>query len=664
MTIFLRLLSYTLKYRARFFTGIGISFIVAVLNGMSLTAFVPLFDALGDRASVFNIQFTESDRKILQRVLNNYPDYKFLPEKRISIPASPARIDKQTSGRILHFVEKKSQFGLSKIEHLKLQLLIRWKLKINASGYSPLEVVYSACLLIFPIYILKLILHLITVRLIAGTGYMAVRDMRYELYERAQKLPLTYFYREKTGLLMSRLINDVEIVSAVISSNLRDSITNIFYILTHVFILAYLNSTLLLISAVTVPLIVSPVTLFARKIRKSTTRSQGLLADLNAHLQETIQGIRVIRSFSMEDYEIERFRNVNQKLYWRTFKQEFYLRMGPNLVELTSAVVTVGIIGIGALFLDPVKFSGGEMITFLITLLFILRPIMQLSGMYGKISQASSAGERVFEIMDMEEDSVDPKNPAKYAPIKESIEFKNITFAYPQTERTVLEKINLKIKAGSTVAIVGESGSGKSTLMDLLARFFSPVEGRILVDGTDIQDFRIFDHRRRIGIVTQEIFLFHGTIRENIAYGKPEYSQNEIENAAKLANAHDFIMEFPDRYDTLVGQGGFSLSGGQRQRLAIARALLRNPEILILDEATSALDTESERLVQNALERLFLNRTTFVIAHRLSTVEKADLIVVLSEGKITDMGTHDDLLNKEGLYAKLQEISRQAVPGS
>jgi len=366
----------------------------------------------------------------------------------------------------------------------------------------------------------------------------------------------------------------------------------------------------------------------------------------------------------MENYETERFQKVNQKLYWRSFKQEFYLRMGPNLVELTSASVTIGVIALGASFLDPANFTGGAMITFLITLMFILRPIMQLSGMYGKINQSVISGRRIFEIMDMDLEVKDPENPVAYSPLKDSIEFKDVHFTYPETEAEILHGISMKVKAGQTVAIVGESGSGKSTLMDLLARFFSPTGGSILIDGEDINNFKVYDHRKRIGIVTQEIFLFHGTIKENIAYGKPEYSVSDVEKAAKLANAHDFIMELPDGYDTVIGTGGFTLSGGQRQRIAISRALLRNPEILILDEATSALDTESERLVQNALERLFMNRTTFVIAHRLSTIEKADFIVVISGGKIADTGTHEDLIKRKGLYAKLQEISRKAVPGS
>ncbi len=662
MKIFLRLISYTLKYRGRFALGVIVSFFVAVLNGMSLTAFVPLFDALGDRQEYFEIQFTTSERVILQRTVEYVRAHPGFfdenPPVIPDVPAVPGKIDRHLALKYLDSTVKNLDYGLDRIDHLRLKTLIRWKLRINAGGNSPLGIVFIACGIVFPVYAIKLFLLLISVRLIAKTGYMAVRDIRSDLYESAQKLPLTYFYKEKTGLIMSRLINDVEIVAAVISSNLRDAITNFFYIGVNLLILAYLNSTLLLLSVITVPLILSPVTLFTRKVSKATKRSQGLMADLNAHLLESIAGIRVIRSFGMEDYEIERFKNVNHKFFWRMFKQQFYIEAGPNLVELTSALVTVGIIALGGIFVDSSNFTSGEFFAFLVTLLFIIRPIIQLSGMYSKIVQSSAAGERIFEIMDMEPETKDPVVPVSLAPLKKSIIFENVRFTYPGTEKEVIHDISLEVPAGATVALVGESGGGKSTLMDLMARFFDPTSGRILIDQKSIREYRIKDHRSRIGIVQQEIFLFHGTIHENIAYGSREYDHRAVETAARLAYAHDFILEMPQGYYTVIGERGTTLSGGQRQRIAISRALLRNPEILILDEATSSLDTESEQLVQAALERLFKNRTTFVIAHRLSTIEKADLIVVISDGRINDIGTHKELMTRQGLYARLQEIGR------
>lgn len=662
-----------MKYRSRFLTGLVFAFMVAVLNGVSLTAFYPLFDALGDQGQRFYIQLSKKERKLLQKAVLLHFYRVELPEQLLKndlterewklymIPAVPEKIREEQSRAVLEALKDPPAGHFSAIDRLNLITIIKWKLKINESGYSPLKVIYTALAIVFPLYLLRLGFHLISVRLIAGTGYMAIRDLRRDLYSRLHELPLHQFYKEKTGYLMSRIVHDVELVAAVISSNMRDAITNVFFILTHVLLLAYLNYKLLFISILTVPLILSPVSLFSRKINRSTKRSQDLLAELSGVLQEDISGVRTVRSFAVEDWMTEKFRAKNERYTWRSFKELFYIRMGPNLVELMSSLVTIGIIALGAFFIDGVNFTGGEFFAFLLTLLFIIRPIIQLSGMFGKIAQADAAGQRMFELLDSESDVPEPAHPQPLQKMSQGIEFRNVEFIYPGTDKKVLKGISFSVKAGQTVALVGESGSGKSTMMDLMARFFDPTAGQILIDGVDIREFGVHDHRSRIGIVQQEVFLFHGTIRENITYGRPGLTKKDAERAARLANAHDFIERFPDGYETVVGERGVMLSGGQRQRISIARALLYNPEILILDEATSALDTESEQLVQKALDRLFKNRTTFVIAHRLSTIEKADLILVVSGGTIVDRGTHADLMQREGLYARLQQISREAM---
>ena len=664
-----------MKYRSRFFTGLGIAFLVALLNGISLTAFFPLFDALGDQSQFFYIQLSKQERKLLQKAVL-YHFYKVeLPEQLTQgqlsekdwqlylIPEPPAKIKQEQSRAVLDALKDPSASRFSAIDRLNLITIIKWKLKINESGYSPFMVIVTALSVVFPLILLRLVFHLISVRLIAGTGYMAIRDLRDELYQHLHELPLNYFYKKRTGYLMSRIIHDVELVAAVISSNMRDSITNLFFIFTHVLLLAYLNYKLLFISILTVPLILSPVSLFSRKINKSTKRSQDLLAELSGVLQEDISGVRTVRSFAVEDAMTEKFRAKNERYTWRSFKELFYVRMGPNLVELMSSLVTIGIIALGAFFIDGVNFTGGEFFAFLLTLLFIIRPIIQLSGMISKIAQADAAGSRIFELVDTKPDVVDVTCPKPLHKMTEGLEFRDVHFAYPDTTANVLNGISFFAKAGQTVALVGESGAGKSTMMDLIARFFDPLSGQILIDGVDIRNFTVHSHRSRIGIVQQENFLFHGTIRENITYGRPDLTLKDAKRAARLASAHDFIEKFPDGYETIVGERGVTLSGGQRQRISIARALLYNPEILILDEATSALDTESEQLVQKALGRLLKNRTTFVIAHRLSTIEKADLILVISSGQVVDSGTHQELMSREGLYARLQKISREAVGG-
>lgn len=677
MKIFFRLFSYTFRYRGLFFTGVFFSFVVALLNGVSLTGLVPLFDALGETKSQFEIQFTDAERHVLREsLLHNmrywqlYLEHEqdpaavaarahsigFLPLDLV--PLSPEKIVGERAELLLRLIEDPAYVNLPPASRSRLEAMIRWKLKVNAAGLSPFFVVALVCAFVVPLYLLKLVFHLICVKLIAGAGYRAVRDIRAALYESVQHLPLTHFYREKSGELVSRMINDVEIIAPVISSNTRDAITNVFYIMTHLALLAYLNVQLLAVSMVMIPIIISPVALVTRKIRKSVTKSQELLAGLHGYLQESISGVRVIRANAREDYEADRFYKSNSRLSWRLFKQQFYLKMGPNLVEFSGAAMAVSILGLGAYYMDPTDFTGGDFIAFVATLLFIIRPIIQLSSMVAKIHSATSAGERIFSLMDRPPEAVDPPNPRKLVRAQKNIQFDNVRFTYPGTETEVLHGISLDVPVGSTVALVGESGGGKSTMMDLMARFFDCTDGAIRIDGHDIREFRISDHRSRIGIVQQETFLFYGTIFQNIAYGSPNHDRREVETAARLAYAHDFISELYEGYNTLVGNRGMTLSGGQRQRISIARALLHDPEILILDEATSALDTESERLVQQALHRLFQNRTTFVIAHRLSTIEKADLIVVVSSGNIVDVGTHDDLMQRGGLYARLQEISR------
>jgi len=614
-------MKYSFNYRNRFVLGLVFALLTAILNGISLTSLVPLFDSLGgDTTKRLHFELTNPEKTILVEEI--YMGEEFLD-------------------------------GLDRIK----RVIISIKLQLNeyTKDMEPKEVVWTVCIAVFPLYLLKMLTYLISVYCIATSGYRAVRDIRQELFDKVQRLPLTYFYKEKTGLIMSRVINDAEIVAAVISSNFRDALINFFYVLTHLLILIYMNTELLILACITIPVVILPVTLFTRKISSSTTRLQERLADLNGHIQEFISGIKVIRTFRQEKSEIKKFKNINDKVYKRNFKGQFYLQMAPSLVELTSSIVVLGYFALGAKFIYAGKFTQGEFMTFLLILLFLLRPLTQLSQMVGKITQANAAGKRIFEIIDRDSEIEEQKGKLNLETIKEGIVFDNLHFSYPGTNQEVLRGINLDVKLGETYAFVGTSGSGKSTLMDLIPRFFDPTQGRIIIDKHDIRDVTLKSLRSKIGIVTQEIFLFHGTIADNIAYGTSASKRSDVVRAARLANAHDFIMKMENGYDSIIGVRGLDLSGGQRQRLVIARALLRNPEIMILDEATSALDAESERLVTRALERLFKNRTTFIIAHRLSTIRRVKNIVVIEEGEIKEMGDHDFLLSQNGIYKKLYD---------
>ncbi|EPG73632.1 ABC transporter transmembrane region [Leptospira fainei serovar Hurstbridge str. BUT 6] len=625
MKIFFRLMAYSVRYKYRFTLGILFALITAILNAVSLTAVIPLFDTMGaDPNTRFQFELTKPEQDILLK--ERYQGYD----------------------------------SLDAVERVKKILIDAKQWSNGRTKYmEPKEVVWAVCLLILPVYGLKLISYLASVFCLATAGYRAVRDLRQELFEKNQILPLTFFFKEKTGLLMSRIINDVEVVAAVISSNFRDATINFFYVVTHLIVLLYLNTELLLIACAAVPVIILPVTLFTKKITKSTERLQEKMADLNANLQEMISGIKVIRIFHTEEFEKEKFKKINQNVYRRNFKGQYYLQVAPNLVELTSSLVVLGFFALGAKFIfsgtGASRFSTGDFMAFLLTLLFLLRPLTQLSQMVGKVSQSISAGRRIFEIVDLETEDHSEIAKVDSFTLQDSIRFKNVTFAYPGTSTEVLKDINLNVKVGETIAIVGASGCGKSTLMDLIPRFFDPSSGFIEFDGFNIKDLSLSDLRKKIGIVTQDIFLFHGSVMDNISYGRPGANRKDVIRAARLAHAHDFIKKMDRGYDSILGVRGLNLSGGQRQRLVIARALLRNPEIMILDEATSALDVESERLVSDALRRLFANRTTFVIAHRLSTIKDIPRIIVMDNGRIVEEGNHISLMDQNGIYRKLTD---------
>ena len=485
-------------------------------------------------------------------------------------------------------------------------------------------------------------------------GLRIINDVRNQLNRHFQSLSLSFFHRHPSGTLLSRVNSDVSLVRYAITdalaSFLKDSTS-----LVVLMVVAFLKDWVLASIAFFVfPASVLPIMRLSKKIKRFTRRGQistGMLTEL---LQESIQGNRIVKAFGMEDYEDQRFMQENFRLFKQSLRASRIKSIVSPARELLASFAIGGEVWYGGWSVIAGGRTQGEFMAFMAAMFLMYGPFKGLSRTYTSVHQGLAGAERVFEVLDEKPAITDKPNARPAKPFAEEIEFQNVSFAY--ADAPVLKQINLTIKAGQTVAVVGMSGVGKSTLVDLVPRFYDVSAGRILLDGVDIRDITVRSLRAQIGIVTQHTFLFNDTVKNNIAYGILNPDMSAVVTAAKAAHAHEFIMAMPDGYDSFVGELGMQLSGGQRQRLAIARALLKNAPILILDEATSALDTDSERLVQDALENLMNDRTTVVIAHRLSTVRRADRIVVLVDGTIAEDGTHDELLARNGEYNRLYMI--------
>ncbi|MGZ8869323.1 MAG: ABC transporter ATP-binding protein, partial [Thermoanaerobaculia bacterium] len=487
-------------------------------------------------------------------------------------------------------------------------------------------------------------------------GLNTVRDLRNELYERIINQSHSFFSERPTGEMVSRVVSDADAIQAAVSTRMGDlfqeSIT-LFGLLLFVFIM---NTELAILSLIVAPVIILPVVQFGRRLRGTTHRSQERMADIATQLEETIRGVRIVKAFTMEKFEIGRFNQATQRHLRANLKAQRIQAATSPVLELLAGVCTLLLLLYAHRRITNGSLTLGEFISFVGALAMMYAPIKKLNKVNLSLNAALSAAERVFRMIDVDNPVKEKTNPVTLTNVGDGIKYDNVSFTYGREGDPVLANINIEVHPGELVALVGGSGAGKSTFVNLLPRFYDVTSGRITVAGRDVRDVTLPSLRGLMGFVTQEVVLFNDTVRNNIAYGRTDAEEAKVIAAAKAAHAHDFITALPQGYDTVIGESGVLLSGGQRQRLAIARALFKDPPILILDEATSALDTESERLVQQALNNLMRGRTTLVIAHRLSTIRSADKIVVLDKGSIVEFGRHDELLARKGVYRRLYDL--------
>jgi len=485
-------------------------------------------------------------------------------------------------------------------------------------------------------------------------GQKVVFDIRNKLYSHLQRLSLSFFSHKPVGEIISRLTSDITTMQNALSRAIGDIVKEGVTVVALVGLLIYFNWQLALISLAILPFVVKLTTNLSNKLRKMSRKVRKKMATLTSVIQETFSSIRIVKAFSMEKYEREKFKNRSKEYFKAEMKSQQIAALISPLVSLISSFGIAFIVWFGGKQVIEGAMTAGEFVAFMGGLLSLYRPMARLGDVSSVIQQAVASGERVFEILNITPDIKNPSNPVVISEFKDKIKFENVSFKYD--EEVVLKDINFEINKGEIVAIVGPSGAGKTTIANLLARFYDPDKGRILIDGNDLRQVDILSLRNLLGIVTQDTILFNDTIYNNISYGKPEATEKEVIEAAKAANAHSFIEKMRNGYQTYIHERGQRLSGGQQQRIAIARALLKNPSILILDEATSEMDSESETLIQEALSRLLQSRTALVIAHRLSTIKSADKIVVLKDGRIVEMGKHNELMKKSGYYRYLYEL--------
>lgn len=516
-----------------------------------------------------------------------------------------------------------------------------------------IRTLYITTIILVGLYVLRYIFNYIVDYWGHVVGVRMEYDMRRDLFTHLQTLPLDFFDNNRTGHIMSRIVNDLRQISELAHHGPEDLFISAVMLIGSFIILIRYEWRLTLIIFAFIPIMVWFAISKRKKMESAFRNVKKKIANVNSQLENSISGIRVAKSFTNEDYEIEKFEHGNNE--FKASREFAYKSMAEFMsgIHFFINILNVVVISVGGIFVYNNTIRIGDLVTYLLYVNFFMQPIRRLTSFVQQYEDGMTGFERFMEIMKIEPSIKDSENAIELENVKGKIELKNVTFSYNKSEASILSNINLEIKPGQTVALVGPSGGGKTTLCHLIPRFYEIDDGEILIDGINIKDIKLKSLRKNIGLVQQDVFLFTGTIRENILYGRPDATDEEIIEAAKQASIHDFIMKLPDGYDTYIGEKGVKLSGGQKQRISIARVFLKNPPILILDEATSALDNATEILIQESLEKLSEGRTTLVIAHRLSTIKNADEIIVLTNKGIMERGNHDQLMKTNGLYAKL-----------
>ncbi len=614
MNTYLRIVSYVRPYWKQLIASVIFTFLFAVFNGLSVYLTIPLLDTL----------FQESP-------------------KTEQVQETP-QIN-QSTGILPDWVQNIKEEITQAFHDFVL------------SG-SKIDALMRICFLVLMTFFLKNITGYTQAYFMAHVEYGAMKDLRDEAYSHLHQLPMSYFKKERVGNLISRFTNDVNIVQASITAAFSNLIKEPLTILVFLGIALSISWQLTLVAFIVLPFSMLIIGWIGLKLRRQSTMVQSKIADITSILQETISAVKIVKAFGMEKYENKKFTKETHSFFRMMLKIVRIRNIASPVTEFLSVLVGVFIIYYGGVMvLQQNSLKASEFLGFLFAIFQMMPPIKELTSVNNRIQEASAAGERIFEILDTKPSIRNKPGAAEVSGFLDKIVLKNVFFSYEDSVEPVLKDISFVANRGEVIALVGPSGGGKSTLVDLLPRFHDPDSGNIYIDGIDIKDVKIEDLRNLMGIVTQETYLFNETIRNNIAYGREDYPMEKIIEAAKTANAHNFIMELPKGYDTIIGERGTKLSGGERQRVSIARALVKNPEIMIFDEATSALDNESELLVQEAIERMMKNRTTFVIAHRLSTIRHATRIIVIDYGQIVQQGRHNELLAEDkGLYKKLYEM--------